>query len=245
MRKLLAVLLCFFATVASGKDNVEIGGGAVTPQRQQDFRSISEDLVATIDYKAVVPAEATGIVGFGAGVIGSYVPVDDKGAWQRLTGSNVDALGLIGIGVTKGLPFGLDVGAFYTEIPNTDVSLYGAELRYALLEGGVASPALALRGSYVKVDGIDTFDLDSKSVDLLLSKGFALITPYVGVGRVYGESDPQGAAATAGFTKEKINETKAFIGARISLGLIEFTPELGQIGDNTTYNLRVGFSFSL
>ncbi len=237
MRKLGSVLLCFFATAAWAEDNVEVMPGTL----QADFRSISEDLIATIDYKAIVPAEATGIVGFGAGLIFSYVPVDDEGAWQRATTQNIDSLGLVGIGVTKGLPFGIDVGAFYTEIPNTNVSLYGAEVRYALLEGGIASPALALRGSYVKVNGIGSFDLDSKAVDISLSKGFTLITPYVGVGYVFGEADPHVAL----LTKEKINETKAFIGARISLGLIEFTPELGQIGDNIIYNLRAGFSFSL
>lgn len=240
MRKLWTVLLCCFTTTVWAEKNIE-----VTPATfQADFRSISEDLVATIDYKSVVPPEATGIVGFGVGVIVSYVPVDDEGAWRRATGQNIDNLGLIGIGATKGLPLGIDVGAFYTEIPSTDVSLYGAEVRYALLEGGITSPALALRGSYVKVNGIDSFDLDSKSVDISLSKGFALITPYVGVGRVYGVSDPQGTAATV-LKKEKVEETKAFIGARISLGLIEFTPEVAKTGDNTVYNLRIGFSFSL
>lgn len=240
MRKLLAVLICICAPAVSAEDNIE-----VTPATlQADFRSISEDLVATIDYKAVVPPEATGIAGFGLGLIINYTPVDDEGAWQRATGENIDKLGLVGLGVTKGLPFGIDVGAFYTEIPSTDISLYGAELRYAILKGGVASPALALRGSYVKVDGIDSFDLDSKSVDLSLSKGFTFVTPYVGVGKVFGVSDPQGTAATV-LSKEKVDETKVFLGVRFSAGLFEFTPEIGQIGDNTLYNLRLGFSFSL
>lgn len=240
MRKLGTALLCFVAFAASAKDRIEVTPGTA----QSDFQSIAEDLVAAIDYKAVVPPEATGIVGFGAGLVFSYVPVDDKGAWSRATagGANIDSLSLVGLGVTKGLPLGIDVGAFYSEIPSTDVSVYGAELRYAIMEGGVASPALALRGSYVKVDGIDSFDLDSTSVDLSLSKGFAAITPYVGVGYVFGAADPNNVGL---LKKADVEEAKTYIGARVSLGLLEFTPEIGQIGDNTLYNLRLGFSFSL
>ncbi|MBI3171401.1 MAG: hypothetical protein HYZ32_02280, partial [Hydrocarboniphaga effusa] len=144
--------------------------------------------------------------------------------------------------VTKGLPLGIDVGAFYTTVPDTDVRIYGGELRYAFLEGSALSPAIALRGSYVTVEGIDSFDLKSRAVDISLSKGFAVITPYVGVGYVFGESDPKGIPS---LQKVDVEETKAYIGARISLGLFEFTPELGQTGDNILYNLRAGFSFSL
>lgn len=242
MRKLsLAALLGVLSLPAYGK-SVEIQAACTGLNCQQQFQSVSEDLVAAIDYKAVGPAEATGIVGFGVGVVAGYVPVDVSSDWAAVTGQSFSGLALVGVQATKGLPLGIDVGVFYTTVPDTDVKVYGGELRYAILEGSSVSPALALRGSYVTVEGIDSFDLESKAVDLSLSKGFALITPYVGVGYVFGESDPNGFG---GLQKVDVEETKAFIGARISLGLIEFTPELGQIGDNTVYNLRVGFSFSL
>lgn len=238
MRKLLVVVALIVAGPALAKDNIELSPAAT----QSDFQSISEDLVATIDYKAVVPAEATGIAGFGVGLILNTTSVGDEDAWTNATGENIDRLGLIGIGATKGLPLGFDIGVFYSEIPSSNVSLFGAELRYALLEGGVASPAVALRGSYVKVNGIDSFDLSSKSVDVSVSKGLAFFTPYAGVGYVFGESDPGGSFF---LEKEEVNETKFFLGGRFSLGLFEFTPEVGRIGDNTLINLRLGFSFSL
>lgn len=239
MRKLsTAALLGVLSFPVYGK-SIEIQLTCTVLNCQQQFQSVSEDLVATIDYKAVGPAEATGVVGFGVGVVAGYVPVDVKSDWAAVTGQNFSGLALVGLQATKGLPLGIDVGAFYTEVPGTNVKIYGGELRYAILEGSAVSPALALRGSYVTVAGIDTFDLESKAVDLSLSKGFALITPYVGVGYVFGESDPKGFG---GLRKVEVEETKAYIGTRISLGLIEFTPELGQIGDNTYYSLRVGFS---
>jgi hypothetical protein len=49
--------------------------------------------------------------------------------------------------VHKGLPFGIDVGAMYSAVPNTNIKLMGAEVRYALVEGGIATPAVGLRAS--------------------------------------------------------------------------------------------------
>ena len=42
---------------------------------------------------------------------------------------------------------GLEIGAFYSAIPGTGAKLLGGEVRYAILEGGVASPAVAIRGA--------------------------------------------------------------------------------------------------
>lgn len=239
-KQVVALLLAGLSVPAFAEDEVEITPATL----QADFNSIAEDLVAAIDYKAVVPAEATGIAGFGVGLILNYTPVDDEGAWDRATAGQADisAIGLVGLGVTKGLPLGIDVGVFYSEIPTTNISLFGAELRYAILEGGTASPALALRASYSKVSGIESFDVESKAVDLSVSKGFAFVTPYAGIGQVFGEADPNNVGT---LKKADVEETKLFAGLRLSLGLLEFTPEVEQIGDNTMYNVRLGFGFGL
>ncbi|MCI0749661.1 MAG: hypothetical protein L0Y32_03820 [Nevskiales bacterium] len=235
MRRLTAVMLLSLASVpAMGKD-VEI----VCTGCQAAFQSISEDLIATLDYKALGPAEATGLTGIGVGVVASYVPVDVEADWVTVTGQSFSELGLAGIQVTKGLPFGFDLGAFYSTVPDSNVDILGGEVRYALLKGSATSPALALRGSYMMVDGIDTFDLESTAVDLSLSKGITLVTPYIGVGYVMGESDPNGFG---GLQKVDVEEAKVFLGARFSLLFLELTPEVGQIGDILTYSLRLGFS---
>jgi hypothetical protein len=240
MRKLAAMLMLCAAVPAFAEDTVEITPATL----QADFDSIAEDLVAAIDYKAVVPAEATGIAGFGFGLILNYTPVDDEAAWNRATAGQADIseIGLVGLGVTKGLPLGIDVGVFYSEVPSTNISMFGAEIRYAILKGGTASPALAVRAAYSKVSGIDSFDLESKSIDVSVSKGFALVTPYAGVGQVFGEADPNNIGT---LKKADVEETKLFAGLRLGLGLFEITPEVEKIGDNTMYNLRLGFSFSL
>jgi opacity protein-like surface antigen len=233
--KLIGALL-LATTASAGAKDVEI----TCSNCQQAFESISEDLVAAIDYKAMGPAEATGITGIGVGVVATYVPIDADAEWQQVTGQDFSGLGLVGLQVTKGLPLDLDVGAFYSTVPGTNVDLYGAEVRYAFLAGSTTTPALSLRGSYVMVSGIDSFDLDSKSIELALSKGFGPITPYVGVGYVWGSADPD---SSTGLTEAKVEEAKATLGVRLSLGLFEMTPQAAQIGDVATYGLRLGFSF--
>lgn len=235
MRKL--VLLCVLASSAApamAKD-VEIQCSGC----QAAFDSVAGDLVATIDYKAMGPAEATGLTGLGVGVVATYVPVDVDADWRTVTGADFSGLGLVGLQVTKGLPLDLDVGAFYTAAPGSNVKVYGGEFRYAILPGSTTTPAIALRGSYVTTSGINSFDLNSKALDVSLSKGFAFITPYVGAGYVWGVADPDPAT---GLNKAEVNDTKAFIGARISAGLFEITPEIGEVGSRVTYSLRLGFS---
>ena len=239
MRKRITAVLLFCVTASVAAKDVEVTPTCTGATCQQAFESITEDLVALIDYKALGPAEATGLTGIGVGVVGSYVPVDVEGDWQQVTGQDFSGLALVGLQVTKGLPLDLDLGAFYTTVPGTNVDVYGAEMRYAFLAGSATTPALSLRGSYVTVTGIDSFDLDSKSVELALSKGFGPITPYVSAGYVWGSADPD---ASTGLTEAKVEETKAVLGVRFSLGLFEFTPQVGQVGDVVTYALRLGFS---
>jgi hypothetical protein len=243
MKNKLVGMLLLATTASAGAKDVEIDFTSCNSDPQQTcqtvFNSIADDLVAAIDYKAMGPAEATGITGIGVGVVASYMPVDDKGHWQQATGEDFSGLPLVGLQVTKGLPLDLDVGAFYSTVPGTNVNLYGAEVRYAFLAGSTTTPALSLRGSYVMVSGVDSFDLDSRSIELALSKGFGPITPYVGVGYVWGSADPD---ASTGLEEAKVEEAKATLGVRLSLGLFEMTPQVGQIGDNVTYALRLGFS---
>lgn len=204
---------------------------------QSDFRAISEDVAAAVNYKALGPAESTGLIGFGIGAFAAYSPVENKAAWKNATGSDVDAVGLAGLVVHKGLPLNLDVGAFYAAVPGTSVKVYGGELRYAILAGGAATPALGVRGTYTKTDGSDDFSFTSQGVDVEISKGFAVLTPYAGAGYLRSESDPN----VAGLQKETFSGGRFFLGVRLSLLLLELTPEIERVGDNTSYNLRLGF----
>ncbi|TJY59343.1 hypothetical protein E4T66_13165 [Sinimarinibacterium sp. CAU 1509] len=212
---------------------------------QSAFEGAVEDISAALNYKALAPAESTGLLGFGIGAFVNYTPVENKSDWKQLTGTNVDFVGMAGVVVSKGLPFGFDVGAFYTAVPDTSVSAFGAELRYAILEGGVAEPALAVRGAYTATSGIDDFDYEAYSVDMALSKGFTFLTPYIGAGYVWSTATPQGTVTEAPFNLRKVDvdHERIYVGLRVTLAILELTPEYERQGDNNGYSLRLGFSF--
>lgn len=238
-RHLLVVSLLAFAPAAQAGSDFDIDCSVAC---QAAFEGAVTDISAALNYKALAPAEATGLLGFGVGAFVNYTPVQNEEAWRTLTGSDVDAVGMAGISAHKGLPFGIDIGAFYTAVPGASAKAYGAELRYALLEGGIAQPALAVRGAYTATSGIDDFEYESYSADVSLSKGFTLLTPYIGAGYVWATATPQGDA-DAFLDEVEVDNERFFVGMRISLVFIELTPEYERIGDNNAYNLRLGFSF--
>ncbi len=231
-----ALILLLLSPAAHAADfDFDIQPGAT----QDDFESIAEDVAALLNSKTLTPAEPMGISGFGIGVYGSYLETESAGAWQRVTGEDIDEIGMVGVVAQKGLPLGIDVGASYSWVPDSDVKIFGAELRYALLEGGVATPAIGVRGSYSSLSGVDEVDFDSYGIELAISKGFGPLTPYAGVGQVWSELKPD---SEFGLDKEKIDDTRFFVGLRLS-ALIGLTPEYERVGDRDVFNLRFGFAF--
>jgi hypothetical protein len=137
------------------------------------------------------------------------------------------------------LPFGLDVGLSYSAIPDLDIELWGGELRYAILKGGVAMPALALRASFTKLQGVDQLDIDTRAVDLSISKGFAFLTPYAGVGRVWVTSTPN----VSGLVEEDFGLSKYFAGLNVALGIFSVAAEADRTGDAWTYSGKFALRF--
>jgi len=244
MRSLAAATLLSLATTVAWADDFEIQCSAASAECRQAFHDAAKDVSAALNYKMLAPAEATGLLGFGIAAIGSYVPVENKDAWRTLTGENLDGIGMAGGVINKGLPFGIDVGAFYAAVPGSGGAAYGAQLRYAILEGGVASPALAVGASYTKTSGIDDFDYSSWGVDVTVSKGFAFLTPYAGVGYRSSSLKPTDEVkATYGLQNEDDDAARLFVGARITMVFFDITPEYERSGDNNVYSLRAGFTF--
>ncbi|MHA7833657.1 MAG: hypothetical protein ACX94A_04150, partial [Algiphilus sp.] len=168
----LALAALVALPVATAND-FELQSGAAAA----DVRQMSEDLAAATAYKALGPAEAFGLIGTGVGAFAGYMATDDEDAWRRASGNRVGDITTAGLRARKGLPLGIDVSAFYADVINTDGSLFGGALQYAIWEGGVATPGIALRLGYSQLNGVDDFDYDTWSVDATISKGFAMLTP--------------------------------------------------------------------
>jgi hypothetical protein len=208
---------------------------------QGEFRLLSEDLGAALGYHAQIPAEPLGITGFDLGVGVTAAKLENVAILQRVTSDNVDAtLYVPTIRAHKGLPAGFDIGLMYASIPGSNIRYTGGELRYAILKGGAASPALGVRASFTKLSGVDQLSMDTRGLDVSISKGFAFITPYAGLGRVWIESDPHG---TAGLRKEEFSLNKAFVGVGMNFALLNLNLEADKTGDVSSYSLKLGLRF--
>ncbi len=232
----LTALLVSLAGTANAATNINALNSIIL---QNDFRLLSEDLGAALSYKAVIPAEPLGITGFDISLEGSSTKLEHADIFKKATnGGSGSTLVVPKLHVHKGLPLGIDVGAFYSAIPNSNIKLWGAELRYALLKGGVATPALALRGSYSTLQGVSQLDFNTKGVDLSVSKGFTLVTPYAGLGKVWVSSTPVGVPGLVG---EDFSYSKVFAGVNVNFGLVNIALETDKTGKATSYSVKFGW----
>lgn len=206
---------------------------------QSLFADLVSDLGSALSYKAITPAEPLGILGIDLGVEVSSTKLNSDAVKIGAGGDGATTLLVPKVHVHKGLPLSLDVGAFVTAIPSSNIKASGLELRYSFIEGNTVMPALALRGSYSKLSGVDHLELKTNGLELTISKGFAMLTPYAGIGKVKvsGNSD------YSYLSKETATLSKSYIGVNINLGLMNIVGETEKTGDSNTTSVKLGFRF--
>lgn len=237
MKKLLVLTCALGLAQPALAGNINIGNLGT----QADFRNVSEDLGSALSYKGVVPAESMGVTGFDLGIELTQTKLAKSAAlWNTLTGSDFSNLYVPKLHVTKGLPLDIDIGAFYSAVPTTDIKLYGGELRWAFMPGSTTMPAVAVRGALTKLSGVNQLALDTKSLDVSVSKGFAMLTPYAGIGKVWTNSTPD---AATGFSGESFSQNKFFAGANLNLGTTNFALEFDKTGEAQSTSFKLGFRF--
>ena len=209
---------------------------------QDEFGDLAENLAAATHYKSLSPGEPLGLLGFDVGLEVSSTSIDDAALFDRASEGDYGYGALIvpRLHAHKGLPFGLDVGVSVGLIPEADVSLVGAELRVSLVEGGVATPSVGLRGSYSRALDADSLDLDSAAVELTISKGFLMLTPYAGAGLVRSDVE---ALEVETLDEESIEQRKLFVGLNANLATLNVLAEIDRTGDHTSLSAKVGLRF--
>ncbi|VAX26781.1 hypothetical protein MNBD_NITROSPIRAE01-280 [hydrothermal vent metagenome] len=232
---LLITLIVFSRPVSAGELDIEIKSSISAPI----FKDFSKEIGLAISYLPLAPAEPLGILGFDIGIEVTVIDID-KGLWRNvITDNPPDTLVLPRIHLQKGLPFGFDIGASYTKLPSSNIKVIGGEIKWAILSGNAALPALAIRGSYTTLSGVDDLNLETMGADISISKGFLFVTPYAGYGQVWIDSEEK---VTPFQFKEKINVAKPFVGAKISLALINFVFQ-ADFGDLPMYTARLNVGF--
>ena len=207
---------------------------------QSQFRDLSEDLGSALSYKPVSPAEPLGLTGFDVGLEVTATELQHRDAWRLASTDDApDTLYVPKLHVIKGLPLGFDIGAFYSAVPDRDINLLGAEVRYAILEGSTVTPALSVRGTYTKLNGVDNLDFDTKGLELSISKGFAMLTPYAGIGRVWVDSRPDALLLSS----ESFQQNKFYVGANFNIAVLNLALEYDRTGDANTYGAKLGWRF--
>ena len=232
---IVVTAICSTATTQAGDLN---NLGALS---QSEFSALSKDLAAATSNKPMEPAAPLGVTGFDISV-GTSMTNTQAGAdaWGKASGESMDRLPQAQVMATKGLPWGVDVGGFISQFPKTNVTASGFHVKYALLEGSVVSPALALRTGYSTLGGVSQMELSNTTFDVLISKGFVGFTPYAGVGTVRSTAKANGLS---NLNTESFYQAKSFVGVSLNLMLINLTTEYERVGNTSTLGVKAGLRF--
>ncbi|QWV93675.1 hypothetical protein KP004_00345 [Geomonas oryzisoli] len=244
--KKVAVLLALSVGLFTAAQAMARDISFTSPLTQKEFRDLTREAGAAISYKNVAPAEPLGITGFDVGVELSAIDISNSSYWKDAYRNDAPSfLAIPKLRARKGLPMGIDVGAMYSYVPDSNIKLWGLEVSKAILEGTAATPALGVRATYSRLSGVNDLDLQTAGIDASISKGFLILTPYAGVGGVWVNSEAKGhlKALAPTLKSEDVFQPRVFGGVKFSpLPLIGITAEV-EYQQRPIYSLKAGLSF--
>jgi hypothetical protein len=234
MRRTLFATLLACALPASAGDFPSLGS-----LTQSQFRGLAEDLGAALSYKGVTPATPLGATGFDLGLEVSATDIKSSDAFRMAGNSAPDYIAVPKLHVYKGLPWGIDIGAFIGGASNVNATVYGLDARYAFLDDGVATPAVAVRLSGTWTSDMGSLKVATYAGDVMVSKKLTVATPYLGAGVVRTSAD----AGIAGLSDETFNKSRIFGGLNLNLAIVNLAFEAEKLGSNTTLSAKAGWRF--
>lgn len=222
---------------ASGND-IRLSGDLA----QGEFNTLVNEIGVATAYSSIGPAATLGITGLNLGAsVTSYSISRD--VWDKSVrdGSSPSRLNMMRLHARKGLPHGFDIGATYSTATSGDLSAIGGELRKSLLDGSALTPAVSVSGHYSTVVGVSDIDLSSYGIDLGISKGFALFTPFAGIGQIW--YDGSESSAEVDLRSHNTSQTRTHLGMR--MGLLPFMSVTAQadFSEINSYSLRLNLGF--
>jgi hypothetical protein len=206
---------------------------------QGEFRRLAEDLGAAFAYKGVTPATPLGPLGFDVGVEVTGTRMENSSLFARAGAGSHSQLVIPKLHVTKGLFAGLDIGAFAGGTGDVSAALFGGELRYAIVNDTLTTPAVAVRLSGTRATGLGDLKIGTAAADFMVSKVFVALTPYAGAGIARVQAKPGGTT----LAEEKFNKSRVFGGLNVNLVGANFALEAEKMGGNTSLSAKVGWRF--
>jgi hypothetical protein len=213
---------------------------------QDAFEDAVRDLGTGFSYIPIETPEPKGITGFQVGIAASAVQLDDGAQYMKNAFADSDApsyAALPKVYLSKGLPLNFDVEGFVAGRPGGNERLFGGAVKWAYMEGSTLAPAIGIRAHGTRLAGVDRLDLSTYGADVSISKGFAMLTPYVG----YSVFEIEGEATSANYPNlgsltHTTTESKAFGGARFSVGFFNLVAQ-ADLGEVNSYSLRANIGF--
>jgi hypothetical protein len=211
---------------------------------QSEFSQFSRVVSQAIFGTPVGPARTSGVLHFDVGLSATLVAVDKNAAyWQHSVpaGSNFTRGGYLAVPrlvASKGFGFAT-VSGMYAKVTDSEIKTWGAAVDIPIVHGTIATPELALRGSYSTLTGSQNFDAKTYGAELFLSKGIGPFTPYGAVGKM--RSDAHGKVGTRTLT-DQANLTRFTAGVRMSLLLPKLTIEASQ-AEVRSYAAKISIGF--
>jgi hypothetical protein len=234
MIRRLAPLLLATAFPATAADFPNVGNLA-----QDEFHRMSQDLGAAFAYKGVTPATPLGPLGFDIGLEISDTKVENSRIFALAGAGDQSHIMVPKLHIYKGLWGGVDIGAFIAGAPDVSASLFGADLRVALLDDKLTTPAIGVRLSGTYATGMGDLNMSTAAMDLMVSKQFTAITPYAGVGAVWVQSSVNGST----LSKESFSQGRYFGGVNVNLVAVNLAFEAERMGNNTSLSAKIGWRF--
>ena len=215
---------------------------------QDEFEQFALTVGRAIYASPVEPADGGSIFSFDVGIAATAVRIDETAAyWVNSVDEDILQEGYLVVPriiASKG--FGrINISGSYMMIPDTDVEVWGAAIDIPIINGGIARPTIAARGTWADVRGVEELDLQVIGLEGFISKGFGPITPYAGFG--IAQTEATGVIEATELNPEILlstdtEEERITVGARLSLLLFKIVVEAVRT-DETTYGAK--FSFSL
>jgi hypothetical protein len=87
---------------------------------------------------------------------------------------------------------------------------------------------------------VDQLKLNTTGLDISISKGFAMFTPYAGIGKVWVRSKPDIGIP---LLEEDFDLNKVFVGVNMNLTVINIAIEGDKTGAATSYGIKFGWRF--
>jgi len=132
----------------------------------------------------------------------------------------------------------VEIGAFWTKALDANYGMIGGELKYSFIKESKKIPATAIRASFTSLTGVPDYNINIGSLDLLVSKKIAFLTPYLGIreGFVMGTE----TTTKVDLAKENLLVTQGFFGVTYSIWKINLAAEYN-ISDVNTFAFLIGF----